>query len=187
MLKRFAIHAMRTFESEVKAGTRSPLSEDELTEPLADDQENGAKPEGKGRGKSKTGRDTGVRQAKIVRQQDRVDAVTGKGRSKGYGFLEIGKHPDALRILRWGNNNPDVGKLFSEWWIEELEDLIKAEKKAKKEDGRLERLKEVLEEQKQGEHKKGGKGSLVLEFSIENVQVVKRRTAHQTEQKSVRL
>lgn len=187
MLKRFAIHAMRAFESDVKAGSRPPLTADELTEPL-ETNEVGGKEDDKDKGKAKAkklGRDTGVKQSKIVRQQDRVDAVTGKGRSKGYGFLEMGKHADALRVLRWGNNNPDAGKLFTEWWIEELGDLITAEKKVKKEDGRLDRLKEALEQQKEGAKKKVSKGSLVLEFSIENVQVVKRRNAHQAEQKTV--
>ena len=66
------------------------------TEDTDDDvgKKKGKKFKGKGKGK---GRDTGVRQAKIVRQADRVDAVTGKGRSKGYGFLELGAHADALR------------------------------------------------------------------------------------------
>ena len=36
MLKCLAIHAIRSFEAEVKAGTRTKLSEDELSEPLPD-------------------------------------------------------------------------------------------------------------------------------------------------------
>ena len=186
MLKRLAIHAVRTFEAEVKAGSRNGLTEDELTEPPADTEEADAssgKDKGKGKARAdKKGRSTGVKQAKIVRQQDRVDPTTGKGRSRGYGFLELEKHADALRVLRWANNNPKVGKLFEEWWKEELEDLIKLEKKKeKKEEGRLERLKAELEE---GTAKRA-KGTLIVEFSIENVQVVKRRNAHQQEQRSV--
>ena len=130
------------------------------------------------------GRNRGVRQAKIVRQADRVDAVTGKGRSKGYGFLELGAHADALRVLRWANNNLEVGRLFEEWWKEELGDLIKIEKKKeKKEEGRLERMKAELAE---GAEKRA-RGTLIVEFSIENVQVVKRRVAHQHEAQTVRL
>ena len=71
-------------------------------------------------------------EAKIVRQQDRVDVLTGKGRSKGYGFVEMEKHADALRVLRWANNNPAVGKLFDEWYKEELKELLEKEKKAEK-------------------------------------------------------
>lgn len=126
-------------------------------------------------------RKTGVKQAKIVRQQERVDPVTGKGRSKGYGFVEMYKHADALRVLRWANNNPDVGALFEGWWKEELEDLIKLEKQKvekDKDDARLKRIKEELEK---GGTRKGTKGTLIVEFSIENVQVVQRRSAHQKE------
>ncbi|THG97279.1 hypothetical protein EW026_g4693 [Hermanssonia centrifuga] len=191
MLKRLAIHAVRTFQREFKAGVRSGLTEDELAD-IPDDADDEEEQPGKGKGKGpgkdnrKKGRNTGVRQAKIVRQQDRVDPVTGKGRSRGYGFLEMEKHADALRVLRWANNNAEAGKLFDEWWKEELEDLIKAEKKKeKKEEGRLERMKAELA---QGPPKKI-KGSMIVEFSIENIQVVKRRAqaASQQEHKTVRL
>lgn len=185
MLKRLAIHAVRAFKTEVKAGSRLALTQDELTEPMPDpdagDHED-ASSKGKGKALPRKGRNTGVKQAKIVRQQDRVDAVTGKGRSRGYGFLEMEKHADALRVLRWSNNNPAVGKLFDLWWKEELGDLVKSEKKKEtKEDGRLERLKQELD----NESEKKSRGSLIVEFSIENVQVVKRRSAHQEEQRSV--
>lgn len=185
MLKRLAIHAIRNFNSEVKAGTRSPLSEDELTEPARDndDADVDVRRSAPEKSKQKSGRNTGVKQTKIVRQQDRIDPVTGKGRSKGYGFLEMEKHADALRVLRWANNNLEVGKLLAGWWKEELEDLVKLEKKKeKKEEGRLERLKQEMEN---GPDKKT-RGTLIVEFSIENIQVVKRRVAHQQEQRTVR-
>lgn len=184
MLKRLAIHAVRTFEAEVKAGTRTALSEDELTEPAPDpdDPEVDVRRNTEKKSGHKQGRNTGVKQTKIVRQQDRIDPVTGKGRSKGYGFLEMEKHADALRVLRWANNNLEVGKLFATWWKEELEDLVKIEKKKeKKEEGRLERLKQEIEN---GPDKKA-RGTLIVEFSIENIQVVKRRVAHQHEQNTV--
>lgn len=186
MLKRLAIHAVRTFKSEARAGKRTGLSADELVEPLRD-PENGEEALATDKSKSKAslqkkGRNTGVKQAKIVRQQDRVDPVTGKGRSRGYGFLEMEKHADALRVLRWANNNSEVNKLFDAWWKDEMQDLVKAEKKKEKaEEGRLERLKQEIEK---GPDKKT-KGSLIVEFSIENIQVVKRRAAHQQEQRSV--
>lgn len=47
-----------------------------------------------------------IKQAKIVRDNDRVDAKTKLGRSKGYGFIEFVSHADALACLRWLNANP---------------------------------------------------------------------------------
>lgn len=193
MLKRLAVHAIRAFNKEVKDGSRDPLTPDELAEPTdsAGDEE-GVKtedgkhsvPKSKGKGKAKkVGRDTGVKQAKIVRQADRVDPVTGKGRSKGYGFLELTKHADALRVLRWANNNPEVGRLFEDWWKAELEDLFQIEKKKpQKDDARLKRIKDELEK---GAPVKS-RGTLIVEFSIENVQVVQRRAVQQREKQPVR-
>lgn len=179
LLKRLSIHAVRAFETEVKKGDRTALTADELANVVEDEEEETpVKAEKDADGKSKKkrllGRRTGVKQAKIVRILERVDPVTGKGRSKGYGFLEMNKHADALRVLRWANNNPEAGPLFEEWWKEELADLIKLEKaKEPKDDARLQRLKEEAE--KGG--KKNTKGNLIVEFSIENIQVVQRRNA----------
>ncbi|KAI8970566.1 hypothetical protein BD414DRAFT_252504 [Trametes punicea] len=190
MLKRLAIHAMRAFEAEVKEGKREPLTAEELAEraPAETDADGDVKMEEesaprkkgkvqKGKGK-KGGRPTGVKQAKIVRQQDRVDPVTGKGRSKGYGFLEMTVHADALRVLRWANNNPAVGRLFEQWWRSELEALIEAEKR--KEQGKRDeqRIKRIRDELEKGVPPKS-RGTLIVEFSIENIQVVQRRVAKQ--------
>jgi nucleolar protein 4 len=186
VLKRLAVHAVRAFESEVKKGLRTGLTQDELTEVVnEEDGENTQVTEEDGKGKTKAHkkgeRTTGVKQAKIVRQHERVDPVTGKGRSKGYGFLEMLKHADALRVLRWTNNNPEVGPLFEKWWTDELEDLIKQEKKKEdKDEARLKRMKD--EQEKSGS--KQGKGTLIAEFSIENVQVVQRRFALQKDRAS---
>ena len=184
MLKRLAIHATRAFEAEAKAGKREPLTSDELAEPAPAENDEDVKMEEedaltkkrKGKVPKGKGRDTGVKQAKIVRQQDRVDPVTGKGRSKGYGFLELGTHADALRVLRWANNNFAVGRLFEEWWKAELEDLIVAEKRkdaAKRDETRIKRIREEIEK---GVPPKS-RGTLIVEFSIENIQVVQRRAA----------
>ena len=188
MLKRLAIHSIRTFEKEVKEGKREPLSADELAEPAAPDEEGGdgdadvkmeddTPQKGKGKyGAKDKGRNTGVKQAKIVRQQDRVDAVTGKGRSRGYGFLELGTHADALRVLRWANNAAAVGPLFEEWWQAELEDAVAAEKRkpeGTRDDARIKRVREEIEK---GIPPKS-RGTLIVEFSIENIQVVQRRAA----------
>ncbi|KAF8882138.1 hypothetical protein BD779DRAFT_1544163 [Infundibulicybe gibba] len=157
LLKRLAIHAVRAFEEDVKSERRIGLSADELADTTEEVAEDAAHGDPKGRKKT-TGRKTGVKQAKIVRQQERVDPVTGKGRSKGYGFVEMQKHPDALRVIRWANNNSDVGPMFEEW-----------------DEARLKRLKDELEK---GSTKKP-KGTLIVEFSIENIQVIQRRNAIQ--------
>lgn len=179
MLKRLSLHAARTFEDEVKAGKRVPLTEDELAD-IEEPKEEGAEPEAETKSKKRgkfASRRTGVKQTKIVRIAERVDPITGKGRSKGYGFVEMEKHSDALRVLRWANNNPDVGPLFEEWWKEELADLMKIEK-AKKEDKDDAKIKRMKDEIESGGTRKS-KGTMIVEFSIENVQVVQRRNAAQ--------
>jgi nucleolar protein 4 len=177
VLKRLALHAIRAFETEVKDGIRKGLSADECADALPTTEEDGEKPHAK-KQKRSTGRAVGVKQAKIVRQQDRVDPITAKGRSKGYGFVEMHKHSDALRVLRWANCNSVVGPLFEQWYKEELEDLLKVEKlkdQNERNDARIERFKEEFGK---GPLFKGGV-ALIVEFSIENVQVVRRRNAKQ--------
>ncbi|OJA15609.1 hypothetical protein AZE42_09640 [Rhizopogon vesiculosus] len=172
-LRRLATHAIRTFEEEVKKGERNGLTADELAEDdVKEADDTGSSNAKTGNGKRPQGSKTkGVKQAKIVRQQDRVDPVTGKGRSKGYGFIEMPRHADSLRVLRWANNNSAVGPLLSTWWKEELADLVKLEKgREKPDDARLKRIKDEMESPV-----KASKGTLIVEFSIENVQVVQRR------------
>eukprot|EP00039_Didymoeca_costata_P001074 m.49432 g.49432 ORF g.49432 m.49432 type:complete len:572 (-) comp10615_c0_seq5:5140-6855(-) len=48
-----------------------------------------------------------VLQSKIVRTNDRL-GPDGKPRSKGFGFLELSKHEEALAVIRCMNNNPSV-------------------------------------------------------------------------------
>lgn len=119
-----------------------------------------------------------VKQAKVIRVADKLDSMTGKGRSKGYGFLEMERHSDALKILRWANNNPEVGALLKGWWLEEMKDMVAIlEKKSKTDDeetNRLKRLKDALNGQ-ETQDLKGSKRALVVEFSIENVLIVKKR------------
>lgn len=191
MLKRLASHAVKAFESEVKQDLRQPLTADELARFTTSEESSGImdgdvkmdkQKEKKGKFK---GRDTGVKQAKIVRQAERVDTLTGKGKSKGYGFIEMHKHADALRLLRWANNNPDVGALFDVWWKDEVESLLKLEKakpESEKDDARAKRLKEALDNRSAGDGKKKSRGSLIVEFSIENIQVTQRRNANQKDQ-----
>jgi nucleolar protein 4 len=86
------------------------------------------------------------------------------------------RHADALRVLRWANNNPAVHALFDTWWKEELADLYKQETaKDSPDDAKLKRMKDELD----SKSVKLGKGTLIVEFSIENVQVVQRRSAAQ--------
>lgn len=173
-LKRLATYSIKAFDDDVAGGSREALTQDELEDNLKDDifdktsQKNLSK-----------GRSAKVKQAKIVRQQERVDPVTGKARSKGYGFLEMHKHSDALRVLRWANNNPEVGHLFDTWWREELADLLKTEKAKKPADET--KIKRISDELQTAPKK--SKGTLIIEFSIENTQVVQRRALLQKEQK----
>lgn len=192
MLKRLASHAVKTFELEVKQDLRQPLTPDELARVTPEEELSGMvdgniveKEEDKQKAKKKRkfkGRDTGVKQAKIVRQAERVDMLTGKGRSKGYGFVEMHQHADALRLLRWANNNPDVGNLFDLWWKDELENILKLEKAkpdSEGDDARVKRLKEEMDRWSAGDGRKKSKSSLIVEFSIENIQVMQRRSAIQ--------
>jgi nucleolar protein 4 len=199
MLKRLASHAVKAFESEVKQELRQPLTTDELARVITPEELGMVVGDGdvveivdkrkdkKSSSKFIKGRDTGVKQSKIVRQAERVDSLTGKGRSKGYGFIEMHKHADALRLLRWANNNPDIGPLFDVWWKDELENLLKLEKakpESEKDDARVKKLKEEIDRTGDG-NKKKAKGSLIVEFSIENIQVTKRRNASQKDQAAI--
>lgn len=180
VLKRLAIHGIKAFNTEVKEQLREGLTADELVEPSSESVLGAVQHQsGESRSKkhNKFGRPTPVRQTKIVRQQDRVDPVIGKGRSRGYGFVEMNTHADALRVLRWANNNPEVGALFDKWWREELADLIKAEKsKETVEETRIKRMKDAMETPS-----KPPSGTLIIEFAVENIQVVQRRSTQQKE------
>jgi nucleolar protein 4 len=110
-----------------------------------------------------------VRQSKILRQNDRVDPLTGLGRSKGYGFLELGTHADALRVLRWANANKEVNALFRMWWREALEKMIEKVERGegavgkgvqlKDKEERLKRLREKMSELEEEEQLAAGKAA----------------------------
>lgn len=181
MLRRLAGWAIKAFNTDVKAGKRSKLTMDELREPV--DALGTAAVAKSEKSKSQLKKDQSkVRQVKILRQDDRVDLLTGQKRSKGYGFLELNSHADALRVIRWANGNNEVHKLFHRWWIEALKAYIAtAEEKASKdaeEQARTKRMKEKLKElEAEDEDKVGGRQgkTLIIEFSIENAVTVKRR------------
>ncbi|KAG2173696.1 hypothetical protein INT43_005116 [Umbelopsis isabellina] len=88
-LKLLGMDSITNFKKETKSGQRTDLSADEKAEGWS------FKPF--------------VKQAKIIRSKDRMDAATKKLRSKGYGFLEFRTHAHALAALRYLNNN---SKLF---------------------------------------------------------------------------
>jgi nucleolar protein 4 len=181
MLKRLAIHAIRTFEREVKEGLRPALAKEELLD-VADAHDNAEEGNSdKTKRKKFSGTKSKVKQAKIVRRQERVDSVTGKARSRGYGFVETYTHADALRVLRWANNNPNLGPLFEQWWKEDLGHLLKLEKAKKQDDTRIKRIGEELQRDGTGKDRT----RLIVEFSIENLQVVRRRSSKQSEKPSV--
>ena len=65
-------------------------------------KENETKIKTKERKKSKNKKSAAVKQAKVSRHRTQVDPMhpQGLGRSDGFGFLEMEKHTDALRVLR---------------------------------------------------------------------------------------
>ncbi|KAJ3181098.1 RNA recognition motif-containing protein [Gaertneriomyces sp. JEL0708] len=101
-------------------------------------------------------RKANVKQAKIVRSKDRIDMITKLPRSKGYGFIEFDSHADALACLRWMNNNPRAfAPKPSVEQKEDAEDSTEAPTVGKRP---------------------------IVEFSIENRQVVKRREDRRSQQ-----
>ncbi|CAG8572202.1 6192_t:CDS:2 [Paraglomus brasilianum] len=87
-LKELAKESISKFKEDVKKGLRNPLQPEEMAEGWD--------------------RKPVVKQAKIVRSKDRIDAASRKQRSKGYGFLEFTQHAHALAALRYLNNNPEL-------------------------------------------------------------------------------
>ncbi|KAJ1961910.1 RNA recognition motif-containing protein [Dispira parvispora] len=88
-LRQMCLDAFSSFKSEVEGGIRQDLTPTE-------------KYDGGWDGPVK------VKQAKMVREKDRVDAKTQKLMSKGFGFVEFTQHAHALAVLRYLNNNPEV-------------------------------------------------------------------------------
>jgi nucleolar protein 4 len=87
-----------------------------------------------------------IKQAKIVRDQEKINPKTNEGKSKGYGFIEFTNHADALACLRWLNNNGMAIPI--------------ARKKREKLEGEV----------------KADKMTPIVEFAMENVLVLRKRT-----------
>lgn len=194
MLKRLAIHAIKSFSSEVKAGEREDLDADEKADrTLSSSIENRKRKPGE--------RPTAVVQSKVVRQHDRVEALTGMGKSKGYGFLEMKSYNDALKVLRWANGNKAISKLLGEYWRDDLQQQVDRiatqvhsktklleEKKGEEADTLRAEIEELTTRKqrlraKHAELEEGGDGGegrerggmLMIEFAIENVVTTKKR------------
>lgn len=157
LLRKIAMHALREWPKEVKARNRKDLKPEELKveeeeiEPVKTKKDGTVIPPAR------------VRQAKVLRQADRLDPLTGLGRSKGYGFLEVRSHADALKVLRYCNANSDIMKLLRTWWSDELKAQIEKEE----DETRKKRLNEKLSELREGSEGKKGARTLILELSIE--------------------
>ena len=140
-LKALAREAVVGFATDVKSGSRQPLSKEE-TEREAEEMreaERSRKKKGKGL----------VKQAKIVfegREGSKVSEASGAGRSRGYGFIEYYTHRSALMGLRWLNGHAIAYNV--------------------NEDHSKNLTKEDVQDRKR---------RLIVEFAIENVQVVSRR------------
>ncbi|OCK78039.1 RNA-binding domain-containing protein [Lepidopterella palustris CBS 459.81] len=94
-----------------------------------------------------------VKQAKIVFEThggSKVEESTGAGRSRGYGFIEYYTHRSALMGLRWLNGHAIDYRAQENKGKESKEDLLDKKKR------------------------------LIVEFAIENAQVVNRRTESQS-------
>lgn len=142
-LKALAREAVVGFATDVRAGTRSKLSREELSRGGEEMIE--AEKERKFAGKGI------VRQAKVVFEGQggsKIGEDTGAGRSRGYGFIEYYTHRSALMGLRWLNGHA-IGYQVQE------------NSKGK---GKL--SKDEMQDRKK---------RLIVEFAIENAQVVLRR------------
>ena len=146
-LKALGRKAVVQFATEVKEGKRQPLSKEEVNRSVKFKHSIYGADAEEEIAKSKNSKHKGVvKQAKVIME---VKGSGETGRSRGYGFIEFRDHKAALMGLRWLNAHevsiPEI-----------LEGLTDEEKKL----AELEGL---------------NKRRLIVEFAIENAQVVKRR------------
>lgn len=191
LLKHLALHALKSFGHEVKNGEREDLTAEEKEDTTLS---SAVRPESAASRKKRVP-PSAVVQAKVVLQNDRIDPLTGKGRSRGYGFLEMRTFPQALKVLRWANANPELASLLTTWWREELaaqqaklrkqqeahlaEHATSAADEAGLRIKRIARALQDLEEQGTKAAKSELRGLLRIEFSIENVTKVRKRALRQ--------
>lgn len=144
-LKALGRKAVVQFATEVKEEKRQPLSKEEINRSVKLKHELGEFEE-KTDGKKKTKNSGVVKQAKVIQE---VKGSGETGRSRGYGFVEFRDHKCALMGLRWLNAH-EVSN------AEIFEGLNEEEKKLASLEGLTKR-------------------KLIVEFAVENAQVVKRR------------
>ena len=192
LLKHLALHALKSFGHEVKNGEREDLTAEEKEDTTLS---SAVRPDSAASRKKRVP-PSAVVQAKVVLQNDRIDPLTGKGRSRGYGFLEMRTFPQALKVLRWANANPELASLLTSWWREELaaqqaklrkqqeahlaEHATSAADEAGLRIKRIARALQDLEEQGTKAAKSELRGLLRIEFSIENVTKVRKRALRQS-------
>ncbi|KAI5801496.1 ribosome biogenesis protein Nop4 [Peziza echinospora] len=170
-LKFLAREAVVGFSSEVRAGHRAALSKEEIAR--GGDEAKLAEQERRKKGKGV------VRQVKIV--EEASSAAGGGGRSKGYGFIEYVSHRWALMGLRWLNSREVGGGLElptanipgRKEKLQIKANQVASRARASVKDGKPEvaRMGQPVEKKKR----------LIVEFALENAQVVHRRK--ETEEK----
>jgi nucleolar protein 4 len=150
-LKALARKAVVGFAADVKANKRNRLSKEELLRGGVDMMNSERARKAKGKGI--------VKQAKVVFETpagskiDEETSTAGAGRSRGYGFIEYYTHRSALMGLRWLNGHA-------------VEYKVKGEQpKSKK------AAAEAMQDKKK---------RLIVEFAIENANVVARRSDRET-------
>lgn len=144
-LKALGRKAVVQFATEVKDEKRQPLSKEEVSRSVKFKHDNEG-PKGEEEKKRKSKKAGVVKQAKVIME---VKGSGEAGRSRGYGFIEYRDHKAALMGLRWLNAHEVTA-------AEILEGLDELEKKLAASEGI-------------------NKRKLIVEFAIENAQVVKRR------------
>lgn len=153
-LKQLAREAVVGFATDLKAGKRQRLSKEELARGGEEMRQAEQDRRSKAQGI--------VKQAKIVfegREGGKVEEKSGAGRSRGYGFIEYHTHRSALMGLRWLNGHQ-----------------VDYQTLQKVKGGRgKENQKEVLEDRKK---------RLIVEFAIENAQVVQRRKENEAKSRA---
>ncbi|CAL5874011.1 uncharacterized protein PFLUO_LOCUS8297 [Penicillium psychrofluorescens] len=161
-LKQLARQAVVGFATDVKKGVRQSLSKEEQQRSRETMKELETI-----RKQKKAGI---VRQAKVVfetRDGSKVTEKSGGGRSRGYGFIEYYTHRHALMGLRWLNCH----------MVEPpAQPPAKSAKPGKSGKAAPPAPVEEIKEDK--------KKRLIVEFAIENAQVVKRRNERELQQKA---
>lgn len=145
-LKALGRKAVVQFATDVKEGTRQELSREEINRSVKHKHDSGEFEVADKDAKRKTKKTGVVKQAKVIME---VKGSGETGRSRGYGFIEFRDHKTALMGLRWLNAH----EVSATEIVEGMDDGTK----------KLAELEGI------------SKRKLIVEFAIENAQVMKRR------------